>query len=330
MSSSCPPPYARIAAALRERIETGQLAPGDRVPSTREITRTWGVAIATATRALTALREEGLVRAVPGVGTVVAAAERAAERAAGRGRSAPPGPAPVPPRRRSSSDAALTPERIVAAAIAIADTEGLAGLSMRRVAADIDAAAMSLYRHVADKDDLLLQMMDVAMREWQAPTDPPPGWRARLEVAGRTLWAAFRRHPWLAPALSLTRPQPIPAGMAYTEWVLAALDDCGLDLPAMFDMHLTLFNYVRGTAVNLEPEADAEAASGMSNVEWMNTQQPTLRSIVAEGRLPLFEQLLSKDYEFDIDALFEHGLQYLLDGLAVALDRPSDPPHTPN
>ena len=67
------PPSMRIAAELRAQIERGELAPGERVPSAREITRRWGVAIATATRVLAALRDDGLVRAVPGVGTVVVA-----------------------------------------------------------------------------------------------------------------------------------------------------------------------------------------------------------------------------------------------------------------
>ena len=67
------PPSVRIAAELRAQIERGELAPGERVPSAREITRRWGVAIATATRVLAALRDDGLVRAIPGVGTVVVA-----------------------------------------------------------------------------------------------------------------------------------------------------------------------------------------------------------------------------------------------------------------
>ncbi|MBR8744456.1 GntR family transcriptional regulator, partial [Nocardiopsis sp. MG754419] len=64
-------PYARIVADIRTRIDAGELRPGDRVPSTRDITREWGVAMATATKALAALRREGLVEAVRGVGTVV-------------------------------------------------------------------------------------------------------------------------------------------------------------------------------------------------------------------------------------------------------------------
>ena len=77
MSTSAPAPrYLEIAAELRRRIESGELAPGMRVPSTRGIVDEWGVAMATATRVLTELRQQGLVRAVPGVGTVVEGARR--------------------------------------------------------------------------------------------------------------------------------------------------------------------------------------------------------------------------------------------------------------
>jgi len=71
--------------------------------------------------------------------------------------------------------------------------------------------------------------------------------------------------------------------------------------------------------VNLELAAEAEAASGLNNEEWMDTQQPTLRSIIATGRFPLFEQLVARRYDFDIDNLFNFGLQRLLDGLAAFL-----------
>jgi len=235
------PPSARIAAELRARIESGELAPGERVPSAREITRRWGVAIATASRVLAALRDEGLVRAVPGVGTVVVAPREArrsgvAARRAGSRRPVPAGGAQAAP---------LGVGRIVAAAVMIADAEGLDGLSMRRVATELGAGPMSLYRHVRDKDDLLLRMMDAVLREARLPATAPPGWRPRLEVAARSLWAAFRRHPWLAPALSLTRPQAVAGGLAYTEWVLAALAEAGLATAVAFDVHLTLFTFVR-------------------------------------------------------------------------------------
>jgi hypothetical protein len=150
-------------------------------------------------------------------------------------------------------------------------------------------------------------------------SDAPEGWRPRLEIAARRLWALFRRHPWLAPAMSMTRPQPLSGGLAYSEWTLAALDASGADHATVMTAYLTLFNYVRGMAMNLEPEAEAEAVSGLSPDEWMDTQEPVMRSIVGEGRFPTFERVLSTPYDFDLDALFEFGLQRLLDGFAVVI-----------
>jgi AcrR family transcriptional regulator len=321
------PPYARIAAELRGRITRGELAPGQRVPSTREITARWGVAMATATRVLATLRQEGLVHPMPGVGTVVSGHLAVPPRqppAAGRPdpvRPDPERPAPGPVRPAADRGPGGA-ERIVAAAITVADAEGLAALSMRRVAAELGAAPMSLYRHVADKDDLVLQMMNTVFARSRRP-DPPDGWRAQLELAARTLWAMFGEHPWLASALSLTRPQAVPAALPYTEWVLTALAGHGLDLDTMFTTYLTLINYVRGIAVNLEAEAEAEAVSGLNSEEWLDTQEPQLRSILAPGQFPMFEQLISQEYDFSLDRIFEFGLQRLLDGLATLITDPA-------
>jgi len=242
---------------------------------------------------------------VPGVGTVV---WRPRSRA---GRATRP--------RRGRGGGALSVGRIVAAAVMIADAEGLDGLSMRRVATELGAGPMSLYRHVRDKDDLLLRMMDVVLREARLPASAPPGWRPRLEVAARSLWAAFRRHPWLAPALSLTRPQAVAGGLAYTEWVLAALAEAGLDTAVAFDVHLTLFTFVRGVAVNLESEAAEVAASGLTSEEWVAAHHHELREITREGGYPHFTRLVGQGYDLKLDGLFERGLRYLLDGLAADL-----------
>jgi AcrR family transcriptional regulator len=275
--------------------------------------------MATASKALAALRREGLVHPIPGVGTVVGDRQPAHGRAVAlTPPAAPSGPAAA--RRRGASDPRLAPGPIVAAAIAVADAEGLAGLSMRRVATEIGVATMSLYRHVADKDDLLLTMMDAVFGECRFPDDPPEGWRDRLELAARTLWAMFQRHPWLAPALSVTRPQPIARGLACAEWVLGALDGRGLDSSTMLTIHITLVNYVRGTAVNLELEEDAQASSGLNSEDWLDTQGPALRAIVEAGPFPVFERVTAADYDFNLENLFEFGLQRLLDGLTALID----------
>lgn len=180
-------PYARIAAELRGRIERGELRPGDRVPSTRAITQRWGVAMATASKALATLGQEGLVRAVPGVGTLVAARP-----ATSQGRR---------PATAASEDDSAQRGRIVRAAVAIADAEGLTALTMRRLlAAELGVSAMSLYRHVSTKEQLVALMADATFGEHALPERPPPHWRERLELSAALQWRLYRAHPgWPGP-----------------------------------------------------------------------------------------------------------------------------------
>ncbi|MFJ5924552.1 GntR family transcriptional regulator [Kitasatospora sp. NPDC092948] len=310
--------YEEIADELRQRIERGELRPGDRVPSTREITRRWNVAMATATKVLAELRGQGLVRAVPGVGTVVAEAAAPARppaRPAAGERQIP---------HRFAVEGGLTTDRILAAAVAIADAEGLEALSMRRVAAELDAATMSLYRHVPDKDGLLHLMMDQVFADVSfSAADTALPWRARLELAAHLLWDLFRAHPWLASALSVTRPQPLANALPFGEWMLSTLVAEGLDVATVFTAYLTLFNYVRGTALNLEMEAAAEAATGQDAEAWMDQQEPQFMALVTEH--PTFLRLTREGYDFDLDQLFEFGLHRLLDGIAMLIGPAAQP-----
>jgi AcrR family transcriptional regulator len=306
--SGSTPPYARIAADIRRRIATGELRPGDRVPSARRLTRDWGVAIATATKVLAALRQDGLVTAVPGVGTVVAGP-------GGTEPAATPQPGPIPARRREPD---LSRDRIVRAAIDIADAEGMAALSMRRIAMALNAATMSLYRYVRSKDELVLFMIDMAIGEEGFPSPPPARWRDRLEYVARLQWRLFRRHRWLGPAVSLTRPQLSPNAMLHTEFVLGGLQGLGLDAAAMMHIHVTLFSFVRGLATGLEAEAEAERDTGLTSDEWMQTQEAAFEAIVGSGAFETFLRL-TRDSEVDLglDTLFEFGLARLLDGFAA-------------
>ncbi|GGS00498.1 GntR family transcriptional regulator [Streptomyces nojiriensis] len=316
------PPYLRIVATIRRRIADGELAPGDRVPSTRQIAAQWGVALATATKALTTLRLEGLVEARPRIGTVVAG-------------SSPAGPAaPTAPtaRRRPSpapdTEPELTLDRIVRASVEIADAEGLAALSMRGVAARLGVAAMSTYRYVPSKEDLVLLMADAAFGEARpadayADADVPEDWRARVEVGTRTLWGLYRKHPWLARVGSLTRPLLVPNLLVHGEWMLSALDGHGLDPTTLFDIHVLLYSHVHGLAVHLELEADAEAATGQSEDQWMDSRAPVLRELVDSGRFPTFAKVVGSfedGYDLRLDALFDLGLRALLDGLTPVVE----------
>ncbi len=303
----------RIAASLRERITSGELPPGARLPSTRALVQRHGIAMATATKILTGLRQEGLIRSVPGVGSVVTGDDSATSRTRRE-----------PARRRGQADAALGRDRIVAAGIAVADSDGLAGLSMRRVAAELGVAPMSLYRHVTDKDQLLLAMMDEAIGEVALP-HVDGGWRDAAESAARTLWQSFRRHPWLAPALSLTRPQALPNALAFSEWVLGGLEGLGLGPVRTFTVYLTLFSFVRGTAMNLEMEAEAEASSGRSRHEWNAQVEPQLVRMVSEGALPAFGKVIDSGFSLDLEELFELGLRCF--STACRVSRTARRPH---
>src|SRR5262249_38980181 len=225
-----------------------------------------------------------------------------------------------PPRRQSRSEGGLTSERIVAAGVAIADAEGLGAVSMRRVASEIGVATMSLYRHGGDKDDLVLHMLDRVFRGRQPPAHPPAGWRPRVEIAARLVWDAFRRHPWLASTMSITRPQALAGGLPLSEFLLATLDELGLDHQTTFTAYIALFSFVRGIAMNLEMEAEAEAVSGVDSEEWLHAQEPRLRAIVDAGNFPVFLRHVSQDYDFSLDELFEFGLSRMVDGLAALLD----------
>jgi AcrR family transcriptional regulator len=319
-------PYRRIAAEIRARIARGDLVPGDRIPSTREITRDWGVAMATATKVIGVLRDAGLVETRSGAGSVVV--ERSDPAVAMVVEPGVPahsggfhGPAESRPRR--SSDGELSRDRVVRSAVAIADAEGLSMLTMRRVAADLSVATMSLYRHVPGKDELILAMIDAAFGEAPLPDERPAQWRARLGTAARQMWRTFVAHPWAADPLSLTRPQLLPNLLPYSEWSLDTLRALDFGVDEMMHIHLSLFGHVRASALNLESELRARADTGVTNDEWADIHSGEIEAVLnaAPERSTGLRYVAERGFDYDIEAVFEAGLRLLLDGIAVSLAR---------
>jgi DNA-binding transcriptional regulator YhcF (GntR family) len=292
-------PYLRIAATIRHRIATGALRPGDRVPSTRQVVRDFGVAMATATRALAVLRDEGLVVARPGAGTVVRA--------------------PDPPSRRRGPDRELGTDRIVATGMAVADAEGLEAVSMRRLAAELGVGPMSLYRHVAGREALEQLLVRAVLRADPLPEPGPPGWRAKLELVSRVQWRAYRAHPWLPELISMTRPLLVPEAMAHTEWTLRALAGVPLTPAERMREALTLPAIVRGLAGTVAAEARAERETGQDNDQWWVTLDGEVRALLGSGRFP--QLAAAQGPAQDLDALLEHALTCHLDGLEMRLAR---------
>lgn len=292
--------YLAIAEELRGRIARGELAPGARVPSTRRLATEYGVALATAAKALALLGQEGLVRAEPRSGTVVA------------GRN-----------HRGGGRRGLTREQLVRTAIAIADAEGLGAVSMRGVAARLGVAAMAPYRYVRGKDELVLLMADAAFGERGYPAKPSGDWRERLTLAGRTLWSLFKRHPWLAQLGPITRPLPLRNLAVHGEWALSALAELDVDAATLCDLHVLFFSHVQGMAVHLEREQSALASSGLTEEDWMDHQGPAVAAMTAGH--PTFARMLAEltetGYDLVLDDIVESGMRALLDGLALRYGR---------
>ncbi|MEU3274413.1 TetR/AcrR family transcriptional regulator C-terminal domain-containing protein [Saccharomonospora sp. NPDC006951] len=295
-------PARRIASWLRGRIADGTLAPGERVPSTRSLVREWGVAMATASRAIAMVRDEGLVVTRTGSGTVV--------------RASPP-KAPGSPARRG-----LTRARIVAAGIGVADREGLEAVSMRRLSGALEVTPMSLYHHIAGKDELEFLMLRTVFGADPLPTPAPAGWRERLETVYRLQWRLYRRHPWLVELLPISRPPLAPEAMLHSEWTLAALAQLSLSDEERMRAALALPSLVRGHALDVLGETRAERETGLRGEQWWRIVEDEVGSLVASGRFPALAGIGDAAPERAMglggaDEVFDHALSCYLDGLAL-------------
>lgn len=115
----------------------------------------------------------------------------------------------------------------MAVGVGIADVEGVDAVSMRRVASEVGLGAMSLYRYVSGKHDLLDLMLDAVAAEYELPEAPPGDWEADLRGVLHQSRRIMHRHPWV-PQLAITRPDYGPNSLRYREFCLAALRPAGL------------------------------------------------------------------------------------------------------
>jgi AcrR family transcriptional regulator len=173
-------------------------------------------------------------------------------------------------------------EEITAAAIAIADREGLDAVSMRRVAAELGTGAASLYRYLDTRDDLLDLMIDATGAEYVLAA-PDGDWLAGLLEVGEQARAIIRRHPWLA-SLVITRPVLGPNGLAMLEHVLAVLEHH----PASIAAKLEAFAILSATAAMfVQNEQAGGSARQQRNAAY-------LQHVLAEGSHPRLAGLLAQ------------------------------------
>ncbi|SFF70491.1 TetR/AcrR family transcriptional regulator [Blastococcus tunisiensis] len=225
---------------------------------------------------------------------------------------------------RPGPRSALDVDGIVAAAVRLADAEGLAALSMRRVAADLGVAAMTLYTHVPGKGELVDLMLDSALGELypDEAVVTSGAWRTRLRTLARANWDFFLRHPW-ALHLSTGRPPLGPGIMRKYELELRAVDGLGLSEIQM-DLLVTLVNgFVRGTVGGVQEKADAERATGITEDQWWAATEPYVAQVFDAQRYPTAARVGPVAGEelgaYDSDRSFEFGLDRLLDGIGVLI-----------
>ncbi|MER6948856.1 TetR/AcrR family transcriptional regulator C-terminal domain-containing protein [Nonomuraea sp. NPDC000554] len=221
---------------------------------------------------------------------------------------------PAPQRRP-----ALTREAIVAAAIAIADAEGLAAVSIRRVAAELGARAMSLYTHIERKEDLLDLMADEVAAEVLVEEPLPADWREAILVIARREREAVRRHPWRVDLVS-QRVSVGPNGLRHVEQSLAALDGLGVDELTKWRILAAIDDYSLGFTIRESLERAAPRTDGVNDAERAAVAEPYMRELIASGEFPRLAPMIERGVA-GADDNYERGLNWLLDGVEGDLRR---------
>ncbi|WP_198664313.1 TetR/AcrR family transcriptional regulator C-terminal domain-containing protein [Jiangella endophytica] len=217
---------------------------------------------------------------------------------------------------RRASRVPLTRERVVAAAMALADEKGQAGASMRAIAARLGVEAMSLYNHVAGRDDILDGMVDAVFAEIELPAPDDADWKAAMRDRAASARAALRRHPW-AVGLMDSRGHPGPATLRHHDAMLGALRTGGFSIPlaahavSVIDSYLYGFvlqelSMPLGAAGDLD-EVAGDILSGLPGDAYPHLTEMINAHIMRPG--------------YDYGREFPFGLALILDGLTPDEDQ---------
>ncbi len=230
------------------------------------------------------------------------------------------------PRRPRQGQPPLNRDQIVSAAIELLDTEGLDGLSMRRLGSKLGAGATSAYWYLANKDELLELAVDKVMGEIDIPDPGEAGWRAAARASAQEFRSTIVRHPWMISLMGV-RPTIGPNAMRLSDRMLAALTAAGVAEAELAYASLMLSSYVIGLATIEVAMHTAAARAGKSPAELVAQLDPYLRSQEAEypSYITWWQENGSSDVEKLHDDSFTFGLERLLDGLETWLGQTEGP-----
>jgi AcrR family transcriptional regulator len=230
----------------------------------------------------------------------------------------------APPPRR---DRGLSRAEIIKAAIAVADAEGPEAISMRRIARELDAGAMSLYWYVGSKEELLDLMLDSIEAEIEVP-EPSGDWRADLGAFAHRTRAAMSRHRWAMEFIG-SRPPSRPNDVRNLERLLGLLDGTGVDdARVIMGIFMTVATFVTGAVmreaqeIRLQREQE-QAEANLTDEEIRAERERYRKWFEASGRYPRITRLMESGIDPDDpatrDERFQFSLDCVLDGIAARL-----------
>lgn len=190
------------------------------------------------------------------------------------------------PRSSPGPKPGLSTDQVVVTAIAIADADGLAAVSMQQVAQRLEVTPMSLYRYVPSKNHLVEAMFDQAAGTPPDLTDVPGGWRARVEAWVKALWGRYQAHPWMLRA-RISYPVG-PNQLAWFEALLSAIENVGLTYEEMVSLSLFLTGATQGLArisIDMTSPADDDPISFGEALATVARPDrfPTLSAVLSAG-----------------------------------------------
>ncbi|WP_037303546.1 TetR/AcrR family transcriptional regulator [Amycolatopsis orientalis] len=226
--------------------------------------------------------------------------------------------------RRKQNQPALSQAQIVAEAVRLLDVEGVDALSMRRLGTALNAGATSLYRHVANRDELIELVVDEVYGEITVP-DGDTRWREAAVVGAQSVRAMILRHPWIASLLGSVGLSYLgPNVMRLNERLLAVFVAAGFPDDEADQAISAVISYVIGMGTTEAAWLTTVAKSGRSEREWAEHLRPAVEEAAREYPHQR-DRLVRDDVETDPERLrdekFRYGLDRMLDGLETRLKR---------
>ena len=219
------------------------------------------------------------------------------------------------PRGAQDTRPRLTRERVLQAAVALADEAGIQALSMRKLGEQVGVEAMSLYKHVANKDDLLDGMVDSVFGEIELAPDEPD-WRIAMGDRATSVRSVLKRHAWAVPLMQ-SRTNPGPSTLSHLDALIGLLRAAGFSVILTAHALSVIDAYVYGFAMQEKAlpfdteerstEAIEDILAAMPEDEWPHLVEFSREHVLKPG--------------YDYGKEFAWGLELVLDGLEVSLRR---------